>query len=290
MSYDFIAIGQQLESRQFIGNYFAKQYVHHLNQYKDVILLHPHETTLVDDLQSLNEAMVASNYNKWLGYQYEPMVGVSIWAVLNMNTTDAFVFGEYHFEIQKVHHTLNTVELIVQPVRPITPSAGIITDLSIGSLLFDSQQHIVEWLVALDVWTFRTYRTSRAALVQFCQNDINWPNIKHWLYLLGLLCIAGAKSSVGIIWSLGEFSLRFINALERLLRAATPIALAILMLLSKIIGGAYILLAMIWRDLFGNNNPVDRRTRASVSNPGYGRPPPAYRQQQYNRRVQWHAR
>lgn len=283
MSSDIIALSRHLESRPFIGNYFAKQYVRHLNQYKDVILLHPHESIFAQDLQNLHAALIASNCNKWFGYQNEPAIGISLWTVLDTNDGEAYVFGEYQFEVQMVKHTKNSVELLVQPVRRMESSESI-TDVPIGSLLYDGHKFLVEWLVSLDMWISRTYRRSREAITQFCRNDITWPNIKSGLYMLCLLCIAGVKSSVGMIWSLGEFSLRFIDGLERLMRATTPIALAILNLLGKIIGGAYILLAMIWRDLFGSNVPADRRTRAAVSFPGYGRQT-AHRQQQYIRRA-----
>jgi len=53
--------------------------------------------------------------------------------------------------------------------------------------------------------------------------------------------IAGAKQ-------LAQFSLKLLHELANLVDRSTPLALAALNMVGKIVGGAYLLIAMIWRD------------------------------------------
>lgn len=275
---------QTLKHSRFIGNYCAKQLVSELNQYKNVIILHPNETELIDTLRSIRRQMTAGDYGKWFGYEYMGPAGDCIWAEFSAADDDAVdvaaanaatptAFGEYSFRIESVQHTTSAVELIVQPVRPVTPTGGILADTTIGCFL-QGQQHLFEQLATIDVWAYEKGRALCAAVAHFYRNELNWTNVRHWLYMLAVLCIAGVRSSVQVVSSLGEFSLRFLDTLERLLRTAAPIFLALISLCGKIVGGAYILLAMVWRDLFGSGNAPARRmvaARPNASYTGYGR-------------------
>lgn len=278
---------KSLNNRQFVGNYCAKQLVPELSQYKNVVILHPSETELVDILRDIRRQMNARECRKWFGYEYMGADGDCIWTEFQITGNDdgdertaatPTAFGEYSFQIVSVAYTTSVIELIVQPIRPVTPTGNILADTTVGRFLH-SQQHLIERAATIDVWANEKVRTIGAAVARFYRNDLTWPNVQHCLYLLGVMCIAGIRSSVRVVSSLGEFSLRFLDALERLLRAATPIFLALISLCGKIIGGAYILLAMVWRDLFGNGNapPANRRVVA-------GRPPASY--SGYGRRAQ----
>ena len=84
-----------------------------------------------------------------------------------------------------------------------------------------------------------------------------WTNIRPLLTLsnvtqLGKLCLVLVLAMVtGIIAGakqLAQFSLKLLHELANLVDRSTPLALAALNMVGKIVGGAYLLIAMIWRD------------------------------------------
>lgn len=81
--------------------------------------------------------------------------------------------------------------------------------------------------------------------------QITTANIIAAIKFLALIVVLVAVGSVHSIKYLGDFTLKFMHESSKLLRAVTPFAISALNVFSKIVGGFYILLAMMWRDTVG---------------------------------------
>lgn len=299
---------QMLLNRIFHGDYQEKRYVNKLNAYKDLIVLNSQEKILCDDLTKVKNQILAEMPSAWFGYTTPIDVGAPavycIWTTLDDTVAAVSVggaqlpknasvgFGEYWFQIKGIHLGINNIiEIQTAILRPIEPNPSVsigptISTLAQQALEVDAtkiqqyvQQHIVDvnWLELFQQW-----RTSINQMTyRFISTEITWTNFVHCVKLLGALTVAFLKWSCQFVHSLGEFTIRLIVELNKLLKTSTPIILAILNLFSKIFGGLYILVAMIWRDLFDGDSRSRKNENQSQRPGGAGvraQPPIAYRE------------
>lgn len=258
---------EALENRQFIGNFTSKQYVSRLNQYKDVIILQENETELIDDMCGLGQRIVDCGYRTWFGHEYTEanIHCIHVEVIDGDNTlTTPITFGEYRFEVAALQSTLDVIEMKIRPISPIARSGSIFADTTIATFIAN-HQYVGEWLLTADVWAVETSRAIGQTLSRFYHDDVNWANAKQCAMLFGMLCIYAVNGSVDFVKWLGDFSIRFIYAVDKLLNTAKPIIFAILNFCGKIIGGMYLLLAMMWRDSFGH--PTHGRNSVNRSRP-----------------------
>lgn len=85
--------------------------------------------------------------------------------------------------------------------------------------------------------------------------SINRTTIKESLRFIFLIIISLFAGSTKIVKYIGIFSIKLIEHITWLAHILTPAFLALLDLLSKIIGGFYLLIAMIWRDSVNVRRP-----------------------------------
>ncbi|XP_018802775.1 PREDICTED: uncharacterized protein LOC108977514 [Bactrocera latifrons] len=121
--------------------------------------------------------------------------------------------------------------------------------------------------------------TIKHKVYDFMSNDINKDNIKDFLQFLGLVVISLLTGSFVAIKYLGTFALRFMFEFTRFMHVMTPIILKIIEAINKIVGGFYILLAMIWKDAF-----MKRRMTATQQLQDFNvQPPKELKAIEYNR-------
>lgn len=297
---------QMLLNRIFHGDYQEKRYVNKLNTYKDLIVLDRQEQILCDDLTKVKNHILTQMPNTWFGYTSPIDVGAPavycIWTTLDdtngaqtgseLPKNASVGFGEYWFQIKGIHLGMNMMEVQTTILRPIDPNPSVsvvptISTLAQQALEIDStkiQQYVQENIVDVDwMQLFQQWKmTINQMTYRFISNEITWNNVMNCIKLLGLLTVAFLKWSFQFIHSLGEFTIRLVIELNKLLKTATPIILAILNLFSKIFGGLYILLAMIWRDLFDGDSR-NRKNGNEAQRPGRIRPPPPIAYRDYTR-------
>ena len=100
---------------------------------------------------------------------------------------------------------------------------------------------------------------------------LNIQNVAQLGKLLMVLVFALLTGLVAGLKQLSNFSLKLLHELANLVDRSTPFALGALGMLTKMVGGAYLLLAMIWRDAvkkqpLGPAKPG--RPQASLAAPG----------------------
>lgn len=89
---------------------------------------------------------------------------------------------------------------------------------------------------------------------------LNWKDILIFLSM----ALVGAFHGLGkCIHYVGEFSLKFMREMTFLVRTVTPIILAVIELVGKLIGGLYLLIAMMVR---GNSNIPARQFMPPIQN------------------------
>lgn len=289
---------QMLLNRIFMGEFQEKRYVNKLNTYKDLIVLNRQEKILCDDLTTVKNRISMEMPTTWFGYTTPldvdaPAVNC-IWTTLNdandLQTGDALPkiasvsFGEYWFQIKGIHFVMNGMEIQTTILRPIEPNASISIGPTISSLTqqvleVDTtkiQQYVQENIVDVNwLQLFQQWRVSINQMAyQFISTEITWNNFMNCIKLFGVFVVALLKWSCQFVHSLGEFTIRLITELNKLLKTSTPIILATINLFSKIFGGLYILLAMIWRDLFGDGDSRNRKNDNQRPTAGRIRAPP----------------
>ncbi|XP_055319069.1 uncharacterized protein LOC129576935 [Sitodiplosis mosellana] len=279
---------QTLIDRIFMGDYQEKRYVAKLNAYKDLIVLNRQEQILAGDLSKVKNQILGDNVNAWCGFTDSNEIGAPaahcLWTTLdepNKVKADAasVVFGEYWFQIKGLRFALNAVEIQVTVLRPIDPTSPMPSGLAISSLAQQAlevdtqkiQQYVQENIIEVD-WAnlFNQWKASINQMAyRFFTTEITWTNFVHCIKLLGVFCIAFAKLSVHFVHCIGEFTLRLVFELTKLTKAASPIVLAVINLLSKMIGGFYILVAMIWKDLFYGDSGNRKNPPSGLNNYGF---------------------
>lgn len=293
---------RMLIDRIFMGEYLEKRYVNKLNTYKDLIVLNPQEQILANDLAKVKERIL--NDNTWYGFTEPQDLGAPatycIWTTFDEPNgadpkTAAVVFGEYWFQIKSIRFGVNTIEIQLKVLRPIEPASSMPSGSTISSLAQQAleidtskiQRYVNENVLEVDwVTLFNEWKNSINQIAyRFVSTEITFSNFVHCIQLFGSFCMALATTFVNIVHWIGEFTLRLIFELTRLIHTASPIIMALISLLSKTIGGLYILLAMIWKDLFYGDNKAPKNNFGFNNRPAltYREDPRPFLQRTYRR-------
>lgn len=244
---------QMLKTRVFKGSYQERRYVESLQGYRDLIVLDSCEHELKNDLKYIHHRI--SNFYRnpelWLGVTLPDMVGAPagtcIWTDVEGNP-----FGKYWFQIRTIRFRTNEVYIKVKPLRSVSGDA--LSTGNVGSQAENDHNISMEGLTKENIVNLLLSwkRAISTGLMNFLWNDINRENIVAAIRFTFLLFLSILAGSFELIKHLGVFSIRFFAEARLLLHTATPIILKIIELLGKVIGGFYILIAMIWRDLTGS--------------------------------------
>ena len=102
-------------------------------------------------------------------------------------------------------------------------------------------------------------------------------NVSQLGKLMMVLVLAMVTGIIAGVKQLAQFCLKLLHELANLVDRSTPLALGALNMFSKVIGGAYLLIAMIWRDATKKQPPppppsssAPPRPAINMSRPGPG--------------------
>lgn len=292
-----------LKSRLFRGYFMERRYVDIVNGYRDVVALQRSEKdlekVLIDICQKLYVFYQHSTTPIWFGITSGNIPGATkpagaidtyIWAEFN-----ELAFGQYWFSIRNIRFREREIILKLKMVRPVesdtiettTPlkrrrlsfteaesaSRATSTDKETSSKKSGAANNVeagtdrdVQFQDFVDI--IQQWGTSlKQNTYDFLSNDINKENIKGFLRFMGLVLISLVSFAGFSIKFLGVFILRFMFEFSRLTHVLTPLLLKVIDLFNKIIGGFYLLIAMVFRDLLINR----------------GKPQPIYNKVEYKR-------
>ncbi|XP_059479068.1 uncharacterized protein LOC132198832 [Neocloeon triangulifer] len=219
-----------LHSTIFLGNYTERRWVPHLNRYKDVIILSPSETELRKKLFKLRMD-VHENYE---GIKTSNIVLAADFTMIYSNLPFGCPFGSHWFKIRHVKVEPNERDVIftLKIVRSVDPRD--FNDSSKGDLPKPADEPEMIWSDALQRLKF-AFTVSN--VIQFFR-----------ITLLVIMTIV--MGTFVAIKSTATFLLTFTRECSIFVRSATPFLLGTSNVISKIFGGFFILLSMVWKDIF----------------------------------------
>ncbi|KNC29828.1 hypothetical protein FF38_01500 [Lucilia cuprina] len=270
---------QLLKSRLFRGFYVERRYVENVKGYRDIVSLQKSEKSLDKMLKDIRDKLQLfyshQNPQIWIGITSGPLAGITkpqpaalethLWVEMK-----ELAFGQYWFSIKSIRFRDNEIILKLKEVQPVeeeevpkwapssssnkticdnTPTA-IENSAPNTSLSLENQITFDDFIVLLQQW----WATIKQTVYDFMAQDISKENLKGVLRFLGLLIVSILSGALVGVKFLGIFTLRFMFELSRLTHVLTPIIFKIIEVFNKIIGGFYILLAMIWKDTVVKRN------------------------------------
>ncbi|KAM7364463.1 uncharacterized protein ACRADG_000956 isoform 1-T4 [Cochliomyia hominivorax] len=276
---------QLLKSRLFRGFYVERRYVDNVKGYRDIVSLQKSEKSLEKMLRDIRDKLqmfyCLQNPQMWIGITSGPLKGITAPQPAALDThvwveMKDLAFGQYWFSIKSIRFRDNEIILKLKDVQTVEEeeppkwatsiiSSKAICDKTNDSLessnissntvassapALENQITFDDFMLLLQQW----WATIKQTVYDFMAQDISKENIKGVLRFLGLLLVSILSGALVGVKFLGIFTLRFMFELSRLTHVLTPIILKIIEVFNKIIGGFYILLAMIWKDTVVKRN------------------------------------
>lgn len=236
-----------LKGRLFVGDFQEKRYVACLKEYRDVIVVDGDEKDLHVDLEVIKKRLSNVFRERWIGITTPKTIGAPAGYCIWVDLPEE-VFGKYWYKIRSVSFRDGEILLKIKQLKAISLNCSSGSNRSGG----DSEiQNSVANGISLHSFKALTEKVKRFVLVDvptmMC-DVFTLSNIKEATKFLVLLMGATLMGLIGLTKSFADFSLRLLRELSILIRAVTPFAIACIDMCCKIVGGFYLLIAMLWRD------------------------------------------
>jgi len=246
----------------FSGWYTERRYVDAIDRYRDVVLVDSVEALIIKQVKyAIRKCGKILAENSFIGLT-EVDDECKLFINLGAGGVEAsHAFGHYWFQIRSINFISNVglaLEVVVvrqfvttdsescwkcqARAREPDSSPPVKID-SIGAALLDMRSRLYQLSadVMTEVWQPQTYWSKLRPLLTI-------SNMVHLGKLVMVLLLAMFTGIIAGVKQLAQFSLRLLHELANLVDRSTPLALGALNMLSKVVGGAYLLVAMIWRD------------------------------------------
>lgn len=240
-----------LKNQIFIASYEQRRFIDSLQEYRDMVLIKNTETELKKILDDIvyRLKIYYENENMWIGIE-----NFIIWTEIK-----ELAFGEYWFQVKSIKFRNNEITLKLkmlrrydQPTNNTNFNNKTENEATINDNSFDENIQAMKLNLTFLYELLISWRNGiEQSITTFLAHDLNRENLITGLKFIMLLLLSLVTAGIEAIAFLGKFTIRFITEFRLLLRTSTPILLKMLELFSKLIGGLYILFAMIWRDLIG---------------------------------------
>ncbi|XP_037948855.1 uncharacterized protein LOC119680219 isoform X1 [Teleopsis dalmanni] len=298
---------QILKEKIFRGFYEERRYVDVVGAYRDIIALEGSEHEFQKILMEIRQQILLFYQNipnVWIGITHGDIsktkliagaMDTYIWVEL-----ENVAFGQYWFMVKSVRFRDNEIilklkvaravetELTSTPLRRrVSPTVARTTGAALphvnendSNIKTEKEEETIANEVGLQDFInviFEWGRSIKHTTYEFMSNDISKENIVSTLKFIGLITLSLVTAFFAAIKFVGAFVLRFMFELSRLTRVLTPIILKLIDVFNKIVGGFYILLAMIWKDTVGRREPQVRTAYPAIE---YNRP--MYKSIKYN--------
>lgn len=242
---------QMLKNRIFLGHYQEKRHVSSILAYRDLVVLNNTERDLKKLLDSIKLRIGFYNPESWIGITDSKMVGTPaghcLWTEL-----EELPFGQYWFQIKTIKFRNNEVYLKIKSVRAMESG-----DQKEEIKLIDESSDINQVAANFQELLLRWRDSTKAHFLHFLSNDITKENIINTIKFTSLLLLSLVTGAFHGIKFLGVFTIRFMAEFTRFIHVATPIFFGIIEFFNKMVGGFYILLAMVWKDSTGKSRKND---------------------------------
>ncbi|XP_063701344.1 uncharacterized protein LOC134831529 [Culicoides brevitarsis] len=238
-------IKEKLRSRIFLGSFEKKSYISAISDYRNVILLGASETELLSDLVAVRREIEKfyKNSPHWIGFE----VIDATTGTLYIDQLEDVPFGTFWFQIKTVRFKDGEVKLKLKILRKVESSETSFDRSTSKSLNNDSTNSTATWKEIFDLWL----ESANVNIKNLLLHKFTVENCIKFMQMVPLVMISIFIGGFHLIQFVGDFCVRMMPELTRLVHACTPIFFGILDLISRIIGGFFILISMIWKDSIG---------------------------------------
>lgn len=258
-----------LVNRLFLGSYQERRYVDVLRDYRDVVVISPAETQLQSDLEKVRGKMLKFYGVKWVGVTDPDFPGAPAGHCLWVKIKN-LPFGQYWFQIRQVKFEDGEVLLRLKSIRPVSSQDQLPPSKSTSNTESQSDTSIPEPPDSSNEYHFdfdpgEAISSMWKNVKETSQKVIPLLTKQNLILVLKLtvaLLIALITVMLAFVRNLGEYFLRLLREVTLFINVSTPIILQCIDLVTKSIGGLYILLAMMWR-----GQPVNRPPRPYPNQP-----------------------
>lgn len=207
-----------------------------------------------------------------IGFTDSSMIGCPhgscIWTEL-----DGIPFGEYWFQIKTVRFRNNEALIKLKMLKPMHDvEESIRQEHKIREIqsTYDSGQIAKDFQELLGIWR----KSCADYFLWLFSQQITAKNVAGVLKFICLMALAIGTAGIHGLMYLGAFTLKFMAEFRKLIDVSMPIILKAFDLLSKVIGGIFLLVAMVWRDLIGRRDPPIHSQRSPMPSLGFRDEPP----------------
>lgn len=244
---------QMLKNRIFLGHYQEKRHVSSISSYRDLIVVNNTERDLKKLLDSIKLRIRFYNPESWIGITDSKMVGTPAGHCL-WTEIEELPFGQYWFQIKSIKFRNNEVLLKIKSVRAM--ESGDQNEDNRKTLI-DENSDINQIADNFKDLLLKWKDSTRTYILHFLSTEINKENIINTIKFTSLLLLSLVTGTFHGIKFLGVFTIRFMAEFTKFIHVATPIFFGIIEFFNKIVGGFYILLAMVWKDSTGKSRGND---------------------------------
>lgn len=256
----------------FSGWYTERRYIEAVERYRDVVLVDSVEDKVIRQARyAIRKSGKILAENSFVGLTVEEgecRIYLSL-GPGNSRGEANHAFGHYWFQIRGISFLQGlgfSIEVAVirsyvasdqencwrckQRAKLEEPPASPVKIDSVGAALSDMKTRLMSVSKGLlsEAWDPSSWWSSLRALV----TPSNIVSFSKFIVILVLAAFTGLLAGCK---QMASWSLRVIHELAFLVDRSTPFALGALNILSKVMGGFYLLLAMIWRDVRNPRKP-----------------------------------
>lgn len=264
-------VKELLKSRIFLGRYLERRLVNTNVGYRDVVLISAAETDLKRDLLDAQIKLHSISSNQWIGITDTDSLGYNPPGICLWTEIDNQPFGPFWFQIKTIRFRDQEVIVCLKCLRHISEAFLELEPLLTGGGEVKRSDTSVDKHPNNTVSLTDTYNDILGNL----KDALSITNVKEFFTFIFAFIIALFTGSTAFVNFLGNFVLALIREMSIFVKNSTPVLLGVLDFFSKIVGGFYILLAMIFKQSSpGPMNkryerqaiPYDRRSRHSSYN------------------------
>lgn len=275
-------LSERLVGYLFSGWYTERRFIDAIDRYRDVILVDNVEAVVIKQAKfAVRKSAKIFEENSFIGCSIENDECKLFVNFVGGGLEVTYPFGHYWFKFNAVTYIPNVgINFEIGIVRQYVSSDSVScwrckarekqedTEApakmdSIGDVLLDMKTRVASLTsaVVLEVW-------HPAQAWSFIRPQLSLANLVNLGKLLLVLLLAGLTGLVAGVKQLSQFALRALHELANLVERSTPLALGALNMVGKVFGGAYLLIAMIWRDSV--QKPKVRTVTPPSAKPGLG--------------------
>lgn len=246
-----------LKSRIFLGRYIERRLINQQIGYRDIVVISAAETELKKDLLDVQRKLCIVNPGIFIGITETDVIGCSpAGAVCLCTEIDNQPFGAFWFQIKSLKFREKEVIATLKCLRYITESFIELEPILTGKLKPKAVSASIQETSESLSETFSEIKGN-------LKHALSISNVKDFVTFIFALIIAAFTGSTAFVNFLGNFVLALVREMSILIKNSTPMFLGLLDFFSKIVGGFYILLAMLFRQ--NAPPPINSRSITSFS-------------------------